>query len=934
MYIDESTLEYGHNACPNCQSQGRDSSGDNLYYYGEGQGYFCFGGCGLVKLSDEYLDENSVNKVITRGEKVLITQKDKDALINKALTPEQVKEIEAKTSPTINVKYRGIPSSIYESLGVRWEGGGDTGQPISMYYPITVTEDGKPRVVGYKVRRHPKDFYSIGYVGKLGGFLNQSNAVADTLIITAGECFTEDTEVMTDRGFVKFPDLLESDLILQVDEDLRGTFVKPLARVKKKYEGDLVYQKTSTTNSLTTPNHNLVFKDRFGEIFKQKAQEHVNTNWSIPKNVVVNGKGTGLSKDEIKLVIAICADGSLRNRVEGNNVVHFGFMKKRKIERLQGILNRLGISYSSYTNTYQSGKTYTTFNFRMPDYLKTKELPREWIVDASLDERLFILEEIRYWDGYYNEERKSTEFTSKHYSEVSYIQELAHTSGKYASVAHRRNKFGEWYRCMISENNFNTSTQKLTSEVVSHKGYVYCVTVPTGMILTRHEGRIMVNGNCDLASAIHGLEMDKYRKSYNVVSSPLGEDSTAMMIKLNYDWVNAHKKIVVCMDNDLAGEKAFEKIKEVIDAEKLFKANIALNDLNDYLKEGRGAEIANCIYWSPLPTIDFGISGSGTIYDSMVELAKKEKVKLPPFLDDLNNMLAGGVGVAELVLLVAPPSVGKSSIVNQWILDWLMNSPYKLFVVSIEDSKASFGLKIASKISNINIMGLEEPEEKLKVLDENKEAIDKYLYNEDGSDRFNILEKIPNDIEDLKKAILQAVVVHGCKVVVVDPLSALLASMSNEQQVDLMAFFEGLKRDHEIIAILCLHTRKSGSGQKDISEGADYGESDIRGSSSIAGTGTITIMLSRDKYAEDEIERNTTNISLPKNRSASKTGRNVAKVYYSPEHSTLFSYEYAMANNFFKDVTPDELRGIMDDTKATVVIGEDEVEDVEVYNEF
>ena len=187
MYIDESTLEYGHNPCPNCQSQGRDSSGDNLMYYGEGQGYYCFGGCGLVKLSDEYLDENSVNKVITRGEKVLITQKDKDALINKALTPEQVKEIEAKTSPTINVKYRGVPSSVYESLGVRWEGGGNTGQPISMYYPVTVTEDGKPRVVGYKVRRHPKDFYSIGYVGKLGGFLNQSNAVADTLIIVSGE---------------------------------------------------------------------------------------------------------------------------------------------------------------------------------------------------------------------------------------------------------------------------------------------------------------------------------------------------------------------------------------------------------------------------------------------------------------------------------------------------------------------------------------------------------------------------------------------------------------------------------------------------------------------------------------------------------------------------------------------------------------------------
>ena len=48
-------------------------------------------------------------------------------------------------------------------------------------------------------------------------------------------------------------------------------------------------------------------------------------------------------------------------------------------------------------------------------------------------------------------------------------------------------------------------------------------------------------------------------------------------------------------------------------------------------------------------------------------------------------------------------------------------------------------------------MGLETVEEKLKVLDDNKEEIDQYLYDADGSDRFSILEKIPSEIEELKK---------------------------------------------------------------------------------------------------------------------------------------------------------------------------------------
>lgn len=622
-YINTDELEDGEKTqCPRCAANGNDKSCDNFHYYSASEGGYCWA-CNFTIPSEEYKEETSGN-FKPKGNKSMLTQKDTDNLKNKALTPEQVKEIEAKTVTDTPKPYRGVPSDVYKALGVRWE---VNGTEVSMYYPITVTEDGNERVVGYKIRKHPKEFYSVGYVGKLGGFLNQSNAVADTLILCAGEI--------------------------------------------------------------------------------------------------------------------------------------------------------------------------------------------------------------------------------------------------------------------------------------------------------------------DLATMTYAMELDKYRKSYNIVSSPLGEDSTATMIKLNYDWVNSHKKIICALDNDEAGELAFEKVKAVVDNSKLFKAALRHKDIGEYAKSGDFDKIIADVYWNAQAVKDFGIAGSGSIYESMVELAKKEKVRLPAFLDDLNKLLAGGVGVAELILLVSPPSVGKSSIVNQWILDWLMNSPYKMFVVSIEDSKASFGLKIASKITSINIMGLETVDEKLKVLGDNKGVIDEYLYNEDGSDRFNILEKIPQEIAELKKAILQAITVHDCKIVVVDPLSALLASLSNEQQVDLMAFFEGLKRDYEIIAILCLHTRKSGSGQKDISEGADYGESDIRGSSSISGTGTITIMLSRDKYAEDEVDRNTTSISVPKNRSASKTGRNVAKVYYSPEHSTLFAYEYAQANNFFKDVTPEDLKSIMDESKATVVVGQEEdIDDVEVFDVF
>lgn len=628
--IDESTLEYGHNPCPNCQSQGRDSSGDNLMYYGEGQGYYCFGGCGLVKLSDEYLDESNINKVISKGTISMITQKDKDSLINKALSPEQVKEIEAKTSPTINVKYRGVPSSVYESLGVRWEGGGDTGQPISMYYPITVTEDGKPRVVGYKVRRHPKDFYSIGYVGKLGGFLNQSNAVADTLILCGGEM--------------------------------------------------------------------------------------------------------------------------------------------------------------------------------------------------------------------------------------------------------------------------------------------------------------------DLASMISSLENDKYRKSYNVVSSPIGEDATAMMIKLNYDWVNSHKKIICALDNDEAGEKAFEKVKAVVDNSKLYKAELRHKDINQYLKEGDGEKIITDVYWNAIAVKDYGIAGSGDIYNEIIKTVNTESIPIPSFLSDLKPLFKGGFPLQELILAVAPSSVGKSAVINEIVLDWIMKSPHRLLVLSFEDTLGTFGAKIASRVSGHNLLAMETAEEKMEVLDKYKEEIDKYLYTEDGAHRFNIVDKIPSEIPDLKELILQSIKQYETKVIIIDPITSLFSSKSNEEQADFMKFLEHVKNRHGCTVLMSAHTRKGGTSDKDKGEGASYGEESVRGSSTLVGTSTIVILLSRDKMHPDPIERNTTRISVSKNRTYSITGRDVAKIYYSPEHHTLFSYNYAESNGFFLGTTPEELKKIMDTTKASKVVADEEVEieedDIEVIESF
>lgn len=620
IFKKKQDFEMGKNQCPKCAEKGEDRSMDNFFWYGDEDGGYCHK-CGFTIPSEEYKEEIGSN-FKPKGNKSMLTQKDTDNLKNKALTPEQVKEIEAKTVTDTPKPYRGVPSDVYKALGVRWE---VNGTEVSMYYPITVTEDGNERVVGYKIRKHPKEFYSVGYVGKLGGFLNQSNAVADTLIICAGEI--------------------------------------------------------------------------------------------------------------------------------------------------------------------------------------------------------------------------------------------------------------------------------------------------------------------DLATMTYAMELDKYRKSYNIVSSPLGEDHTHTFIKLNYDWVNSHKKIICALDNDEAGELAFEKVKAVVDNSKLYKAALRFKDINSYMKEAASDKIIADVYWNALPVKDFGIAGSGSIYDEIIKTVKTESIALPNFLSDLKPVFKGGIPLQEIILLAAASSIGKSAIVNQIMLDWIMTSVHKVLILSFEDTMGTLGAKIASKVSGHNILAMETTEEKLEVLEKYKPEIDKYLYTESGEHRFNVIERIPESIDDLKEAIIQSIRLYNSKILIIDPISSLFSDKTNEEQASFMKFLETVKNKYGCTILMSTHTRKGSSGQKDKGEGASFGEDEIRGSSVLVGVSTIVMLLSRDKMALDPIERNTTKISVSKNRTYSITARDIAKIYYSPQHHTLFSYNYAEANGFFLDTSAEELKEILDNTKAAKLVTneEDETEIIDVF---
>ena len=149
-----------------------------------------------------------------------------------------------------------------------------------------------------------------------------------------------------------------------------------------------------------------------------------------------------------------------------------------------------------------------------------------------------------------------------------------------------------------------------------------------------------------------------------------------------------------------------------------------------------------------------------------------------------------------------------------------------------------------------------------------------------------------------------------------------------------MLFEEKLKTQYNVTSINVLHSRKTSGGAQSQSEGASMNEEDFKGSGSIIGTGTINMMLSRNRMSEDPIERNTTKIKVSKNRTYGVTMECAAQIYYSPEHHTLFDYDFAEQHGFFIGYTEEQMKNINLEGNSDKVVGEYNEDDLEIISDY
>lgn len=410
---------------------------------------------------------------------------------------------------------------------------------------------------------------------------------------------------------------------------------------------------------------------------------------------------------------------------------------------------------------------------------------------------------------------------------------------------------------------------------------------------------LIVEGEVDSLSAYQMLS--DYNKSRNsdfetaVVSPTTGAQSKKQIAK-NYAFCDSFEQIVLCFDSDKAGQDAANEVIKYLPKGKVKLMQMRYKDANEYLEKGKNKEFISDFY-SAKPYVPVGVVGSGDISESMRKEFMVPKIPLPPFMHKLQAMMAGGVPLGRIVNLASASGTGKSTIVDEIVYYMIFNSPHKVGIVTLESTTGQYGIKLLSRHIGLKLE-LHTNEEALAILESEttKKKEKELLWTETGEHRYFLVDDRGGEVDNVKDAIENLVISCGCKVVVLDPVHDVIGTLPNEEQESFYAWQKGMVKSHNCTFYNVMHTRKTAGGQKAGSAGADLHEEDIMGHSSAYKSAACNLMFSRNKEAEDDLERNTTIMKATKIRWTGKTGI-AGKYYYDNEKHTLYDLDDWMSEN-------------------------------------
>jgi twinkle protein len=352
--------------------------------------------------------------------------------------------------------------------------------------------------------------------------------------------------------------------------------------------------------------------------------------------------------------------------------------------------------------------------------------------------------------------------------------------------------------------------------------------------------------------------------NWPVVSLPNGAQSAVKVLKANLEFLETYDKVILCFDEDEAGQAAALKCLPLFSPGKVALTDLgAYKDANEMWVDKKGSDLRHAIWeakeWRP--------DGVVNPADLKSRISEKMVMGTEYPWPGLNKLLYG-FRPQELVTWTAGTGVGKTALVSELVYHLLMAGK-KVGIVYLEEGVVRASQRIVGLHMNKQIH-LPDAEYDQAEFDK---AFDEILGpgNLVAYDHFGSLDEevLLNRIRYMVKAL-------DCEVIVLDHISMVVSGASLDAD-------ERRMLDHTMTALRSL-TQETGAsfhvvshlrrppGQGSHEEGRQVSLSHLRGTQAIAQLSDAVVALERDGQADDATERNTTVVRVLKNRYAGLTG--------------------------------------------------------------
>ena len=331
-------------------------------------------------------------------------------------------------------------------------------------------------------------------------------------------CYDADTDVLTGRGWVSWPNVVESDTFATLSSENEIQYQSPVRLIRKVHSGPMMHIKTRHLDLMVTPDHKMLAKRRKSkELEKWELVPASDLHEASHRIRLGGGDWIGRTSDQQVEFWALLGFFIGDGYAPGKSEPTFHITRPRKIAYLKGLAQELGFQVKIRGDHYTvvANSDFREFMADCYDEKKEKVVPAR-VLQMEASALHGILDGLINSDGSISAQGK-TNYSTTSVTLRDQFQELALKCGVSASSRVQKRVDGDGsfgsrdvhhltvFRARNATPRVGWTRKARSIEVTNINSgplAVFCATVPNGTLYVRRNGQAAWCGNSPFEHAV------------------------------------------------------------------------------------------------------------------------------------------------------------------------------------------------------------------------------------------------------------------------------------------------------------------------------------------------------------------------------------------------------------------------------------------------